>query len=81
MERSRRTSQCCGTSCWTACGQTNKNIQVGRLKEAKSTGADLLITSCVKCQIHFECAISDPILGDDLAIEIRDLITLVAERI
>ena len=72
MERSRNGSLCCGTSCWTACGQVSKNIQVERLQQARATGA------CVKCQIHFKCAQQDPALADEIGIEVRDLATLVA---
>jgi len=81
MERVRHTSLCCGTSCWTSCGQVSKNIQVERLKEAKATGAQVLVTACVKCQIHFKCAQDDPALYQEIGIEIRDLTTLVAERL
>ncbi len=81
MERSSKTALCCGTSCWTACGQVGKNIQVERLREARATGAALLVTACVKCQIHFKCAQDDPALRDEIAIPIRDWATVVAERI
>ena len=81
MERTRRASLCCGTSCWTSCGQVSKNIQVERLKEAKATGAQMLVTACVKCQIHLRCAQDDPALRQEIGIEIRDLTTLVAERL
>jgi heterodisulfide reductase subunit D len=81
MERTRNTSLCCGTSCWTSCGQVSKNIQVERLREARATGAELLVTACVKCQIHFKCAQEDPALREEIGIEIRDLTTLVAEAL
>ena len=81
MTHNRRSSLCCGTSCWTSCGQVNKKAQVERLEEAKSTGAELLITACIKCQIHLKCAQNDPILGEDIQINIRDLTTLIAEQI
>ncbi|MBN1138041.1 MAG: (Fe-S)-binding protein [Anaerolineae bacterium] len=81
MERTRHASLCCGTSCWTSCGQVSKNIQVERLKEAKATGAQMLVTACVKCQIHFKCAQDDPSLRQEIGIDIRDLTTLVAERL
>jgi Fe-S oxidoreductase len=81
MERTRNTSLCCGTSCWTACGQVSKNIQAERLREAQATGASLLVTTCVKCQIHFKCAQQDPVLREELGIQIRDLATLVAEAL
>lgn len=81
MQRSHNAALCCGTSCWRACGQVSKSIQVERLKEAKATGAETLVTNCIKCQIHFKCAQNDPIIGDQIDIEIRDLTTLVAERL
>ena len=81
MEHSRNKAVCCGTSCWTACGQVSKNIQVERLKEAKSTGADFLITACHKCRIHFRCAQQDSALSDDIDVQIRDFTTLVASRL
>lgn len=81
MERAGKASLCCGTSCWTQCGQVSKNIQVERLREAKATGAEYLVTACVKCQIHFKCAQSDPALTEELDIEVRDLTTLLAERL
>lgn len=81
MERTGKASLCCGTSCWTQCGQVSKNIQVERLREAKATGAECLVTACVKCQIHFKCAQSDPALREELGIDIRDLTTLLAERL
>jgi Fe-S oxidoreductase len=81
MDHHQHSSLCCGTSCWSTCGQMNKKIQVERLKEARATGAERLITSCVKCQIHFKCAQKDPALGSELEIEIRDLTTLLAENL
>jgi Fe-S oxidoreductase len=81
MERTRNTSLCCGTSCWRACGQVSKSIQVDRLREARATGAETLVTTCLKCQIHLKCAQEDPILGEQINIQIRDLTTLVAEML
>ncbi len=81
MEQTHRSSLCCGTSCWTACGQVSKNIQVQRLKEARATGAELLITTCIKCQIHFKCAQQDPALENDIGIPICDLTTVLADRL
>jgi len=79
MDHNRKTSLCCGTSCWSSCGQVNKKNQVERLREAKSTGAELLITTCQKCQIHLKCAQNDPVLEEELQIDIRDLTTLIAD--
>ena len=81
MDHSKKSSTCCGTSCWSSCGQVNKKIQVDRLEEAKSTGAEMLITTCQKCQIHFKCAQKDPGLDEEIKMPIRDLTILIAERI
>ena len=81
MENCRARSLCCGTSGWTNCGATAKSIQVDRLREAKATGATTLVTACAKCQIHFRCAQADTQLGDELAIEVKDLTTLLAEAV
>jgi heterodisulfide reductase subunit D len=81
MEQVRNASLCCGTTCWMSCGQVSKNIQVARLEEAVATGAAILVTACAKCQIHFKCAQDDPVRAADIAIEVRDLATVVAERL
>jgi Fe-S oxidoreductase len=81
MQRNCRNALCCGTNGWSHCAIANKAIQVDRLHEARSTGADLLVTACIKCQIHFKCAMQDQLLADEIAIEITDLATLVAERL
>jgi heterodisulfide reductase subunit D len=81
MRRHAESSLCCGTTCWSSCGQVSKNIQVERLEEARATEAEILITACQKCQIHFKCAQNDPLLGEDLSIKIRDITTLIAEKL
>ncbi|ABK16869.1 (Fe-S)-binding protein [Syntrophobacter fumaroxidans] len=75
MERNRENAVCCGTSGWANCSICSKQIQVERLREAKSTGASTLITACPKCQIHLNCALASM----DLEIGIKDLTTFVAE--
>jgi len=81
MGHNAQTSICCGTSCWTNCGQLNKKVQSEQLRDARSTGAEKLITSCIKCQIHYRCAQGDPVSGDELELDIQDLTTLIAEKI
>jgi Fe-S oxidoreductase len=80
MPRHRENALCCGTNGWTHCGAANQQIQTDRLHEAQATGADLLVTACIKCQIHFKCAIQGQ-LNAETAIEIKDLATLVAEAL
>jgi Fe-S oxidoreductase len=81
MDHNRQTSICCGTSCWSTCGQVNKNIQSSRIEEALDTGAELLVTTCFKCQIHLKCALRAPGNSEPSQLAIRDLTTLLAERL
>jgi len=79
MKRSGKDSVCCGSSNWVNCSRVNKKIQVERLEEAISTGAEALITACPKCNIHLRCALHD---GDASGeIDIVDLITLLADSL
>lgn len=81
MPRNRENAVCCGTNGWTHCGAANRQIQGNRLHEAQSTGADVMVTACLKCQIHFRCSLQDRQLGAEIAVEIKDLATLVAEHL
>ena len=81
MRHARRNALCCGTNGWTHCGAANKAIQVQRLREAKATGADVMVTACLKCQIHFKCALMGAKLKEEIGIEMVDLATLVAEQL
>jgi Fe-S oxidoreductase len=58
-------------------------LRTDRLSEAVETGAELLITTCPKCQTHFRCAMVDK--GEEKRvmpkIEVMDLANLVANAI
>ena len=79
MDESRERALCCGSSAWVHCGAVNRRIQGERLDQAKATGAEILVTSCPKCQIHLRCAQK----GDDDVpqIEIQDLACLIAQSL
>ena len=77
MEGNRSNSLCCGTSGWTNCDNCSKQIQKKRLNQAKSTGANTLITGCPKCQIHLKCALSSL----DMELEIKDITSLAGEAL
>jgi len=81
MPRSGKNSICCAGATWSNCDRYAKHIQVDRLREAKSTGAKFLVTSCPKCQIHFACAMKDPNLHEEIEIPMRDIATLVADAL
>lgn len=80
MTDNRQKALCCGTTCWSSCGQVSKQIQTDRLKQAGATGAKRLVTACPKCQIHLKCAQNDPEMKPDMAIPVQDITTWVAER-
>ncbi|MDY6968154.1 MAG: (Fe-S)-binding protein [Spirochaetota bacterium] len=81
MENSGRSAVCCGTSCFINCDVYSKRIQVSRLREAKETGADMIITACPKCMIHLTCAKRDPLKNESLEFKIKDLISILADQI
>jgi len=63
------------------CDTYSKALQVKRLRQAHETGSDLLITACPKCQIHLRCAMEDPFLEKELAMEMMDLTSVMAKTI
>ncbi len=78
MRRSRGSAACCAGGAWTSCDRHSKQLQVERLREARATGAEVLVTACPKCQIHLRCAMKDPNLGHEVSIEMRDVAEIVA---
>lgn len=80
MEQSREKALCCGASSWVHCGAANRQIQDERLTQAEATGADILVTSCPKCQVHLKCAQRSR-NGRAPKIDIQDLTSLVARSI
>jgi Fe-S oxidoreductase len=81
MVHNKTTAACCAGGPWTSCDRYAKQIQVARLREARATGAETLVTACPKCQVHFRCAMKDPNLGEEIEIEMRDLTELVADAL
>ena len=81
MRRSRAGALCCAGGTWSACDVHDKQIQVERLREARATGAEVLVTACPKCQVHFRCAMKDPKIGEEIGIEMRDLAEVAADAL
>jgi Fe-S oxidoreductase len=81
MKHSKRSATCCAGGTWSHCDRFGKKIQIERLREARATGADVLVTACPKCQIHLDCAMKDPHLGDEISIELKDVAELVADAL
>jgi len=80
MEKNREYAICCGTSAFTNCDLCSHEMRVDRLLEAKATGAEMLVTACPKCQVHFKCAMTNKgeEKGPDINMEVMDLASLVA---
>jgi len=76
-----RSSRCvtrAATRC--AAGRTADTLRRGQQGDpgpasarARATGADVMVTACLKCQIHFNCALMDTQLKDEIGIEMVDL--------
>jgi heterodisulfide reductase subunit D len=72
---------CCGVSNWSNCSQMTKEIQLQRLNEARQSGAELLVTACPKCKIHFECAQKNMQLEQEKYLEIKDITEVIANHL
>ncbi len=81
MPKNRKNAVCCGTSSWVNCDAYSRMIQTNRLKEAKGTGAEALVTACPKCQIHFTCTQNAAGYPEQDKIQIVDLTALFAQAI
>ena len=81
MKHNKKSATCCAGGTWTNCDRFAKQIQVERLREARATGAECLVTACPKCQIHFACAMKDPKLASEIGIAMKDLAEIVVEAI
>lgn len=81
MEHAQRSALCCGNSGFINCDAHSKQIQIQRLQEARMTGADLLVTACPKCLIHLTCAMRDRLNEGSLSVQIKDLMSVMAEQI
>jgi len=80
MMQNNKRSLCCGVSSWMNCDTTSKGIQKERLRQAKQTGADVLTVACPKCHIHLSCTLKDDFVKDNYDMDIKDISTVVLER-
>jgi len=81
MPRNREKAACCGTTLWASCGGVSRALQTERLVEAASTGAELLVTACPKCRIHFACARLGDEGGEVPSLPVKDVTELLAEAL
>ena len=81
MRKSGRSAICCGTSAWQNCDAISKRIQTDRLLGAQALGADLMITSCPKCYVHFKCALQGESIPAEKKVEVKDLMVVLGEAL
>jgi Fe-S oxidoreductase len=79
MEDNRERAMCCGSTAWVNCSGCSKQIQREKLRQARETGARVMLTTCPKCQIHLSCASRD--LDDEQAVEVEDVTTWVGQAL
>ena len=80
MAKTRNQAPCCGTSCWINCNRYSKLMQINRLREAVTTGAAVLTTTCSACLAHFRCAIR-PEAWRQVSVDIEDVVTVAASHV
>jgi len=81
MERSREKSFCCGGGgchMWME-EKAGRRINETRVKQAESTGAEILATVCPLCMISLDSAVR--VLNLDRRIRVMDILELVEERV
>jgi heterodisulfide reductase subunit D len=79
MEDNRERTMCCGSTAWVNCGGCAKSVQREKLRQARETGARVMLTTCPKCQIHLSCACRD--LDADQEVEVTDLISWIGNAL
>ena len=83
MDNTRDKATCCGVSAWATCDEISRKLQMDKLKEAKKTGAECLVTGCYKCLIHLNCALENKtqVPKELIDIKIRDFSTVMADSL
>ncbi|MFQ5815688.1 MAG: (Fe-S)-binding protein [Candidatus Hydrothermarchaeaceae archaeon] len=75
---------CCGVPQFVNCDDENKEIRRRRMEDAVATGAELMVTPCMKCQIHLKCLQRDGSerqMGKEYPIEILDFSTALVKNL
>ncbi|MHA1230692.1 MAG: (Fe-S)-binding protein [Candidatus Helarchaeota archaeon] len=79
MERTKKYSWCCGAGSGGTClinyPEINREIRTRRIKEAESTGAEILVTACPMCLKNLR----DAAIDNNIDMEFYDIPNLVAE--
>jgi Fe-S oxidoreductase len=79
MEDNRERAMCCGSTAWVNCSGCSKLIQREKLRQARETGASVMLTTCPKCQIHLSCASRD--LDAEQVVKVADVTSWVGRAL
>jgi Fe-S oxidoreductase len=79
MEDNRERAMCCGSTAWVNCSGCSKLIQREKLRQARETGARVMLTTCPKCQIHLSCAARDQ--DAEETVKVEDVTTWVGRAL
>jgi heterodisulfide reductase subunit D len=83
MENSGQNAVCCGTPGFIHCDAASKALQRRRLEEAQDTEAELLLTACPKCLIHFSCSLEEDRRNGNAfgELTVQDITLFAAEKL
>lgn len=84
MQNIKEKAGCCGVNAFANCGEVSQKLQLDRLVEATATSADMMLTFCPKCVIHFNCLTKSPkfpLFQEKVKIKVRELGNVLAECI
>jgi heterodisulfide reductase subunit D len=81
MERNKERALCCGVPAFMGCNDFTKGIRTDRLTEAANV-AEILVTTCPKCQIHFNCLLNEKRENEEeqeIQLKVFDVVNMVAK--
>ncbi|MDD1748014.1 MAG: hypothetical protein LUQ16_09655 [Methanomassiliicoccales archaeon] len=82
MEGSRESAICCGVSAWMNCNPASKLARMKRLRQASEVEAEVLVTTCSKCQTHLSCVYREESYdGDPKELQVLDLQEFLADAL
>ncbi|MFH1533300.1 MAG: (Fe-S)-binding protein [Pseudomonadota bacterium] len=81
MERVRADALCCGVGNFSNCDANTKFLQHDRLLEAKRTGAEVMVTTCPKCRIHYGCYLDGRPIEPIEDLVVKDITEIAAEAL
>ncbi|HJN52157.1 MAG: (Fe-S)-binding protein [Pseudomonadales bacterium] len=81
MEQVRAESLCCGVGNFSNCDANSKFLQHERFMQAKRAGAEVMVTTCPKCRIHYSCYRDGRPLEEIGDIEVKDLSQVLADAL